>query len=312
VKNRTSRVLLALLAPFALLAAACGDDDDDAGSGGEDKGSIVVGSTDFPEQQIVASMYAQVLEDAGYDVTTRLTLGTRDVVEPALEEGEIDLYPEYVGTALTFLTKGEHPLDGEPEALVEALREEFEARGVTVLEPAPAEDKNALVVTKETAEQFDLTTTSDLADVAGELVLGGPPECPERPLCLIGFEETYGLQFREFKPLDAGGPLTKTALENGDIDVALLFSSDGGIAARDWLVLEDDKGLQPPENLVPVIRTEVVNDEITDLLDAVSEKLTTEELSELNRQVDVDKADPEDVARTWLEEQGLLGGTEED
>jgi len=296
---------VALLAAFALLAAACGDDDDTAG--GEDKGRIVVGSTDFPEQQIVASMYAHVLEDAGYDVTTRLTLGTREVVEPALEEGEIDLYPEYVGTALTFITDGEHPLDGGQDALVEALREEFEARGVTVLEPAPAEDKNALVVTEETAERYDLTTTSDLADVAGELVLGGPPECPERPLCLLGFEETYGLEFAEFRPLDAGGPVTKEALDRGDIDVALLFSSDGGIAARGWVVLEDDKELQPSENLIPVIRTEVVNDEITDLLNAVSAKLTTEELSELNRQVDVDKEDPENVARTWLEEQGLLG-----
>ena len=296
---------MALLAAFALLAAACGDDDDTAG--GEDKGRIVVGSTDFPEQQIVASMYAHVLEDAGYDVTTRLTLGTREVVEPALEEGEIDLYPEYVGTALTFITDGEHPLDGGQDALVEALREEFEARGVTVLEPAPAEDKNALVVTEETAERYDLTTTSDLADVAGELVLGGPPECPERPLCLLGFEETYGLEFAEFRPLDAGGPVTKEALDRGDIDVALLFSSDGGIAARGWVVLEDDKELQPSENLIPVIRTEVVNDEITDLLNAVSAKLTTEELSELNRQVDVDKEDPENVARTWLEEQGLLG-----
>lgn len=307
MKTRTGRALVALLAALALLAAACGDDDETGGEGGqEERGSITIGSTDFAEQQIVANMYALVLEDAGYDVERRLNLGSREIVEPALEEGEIDLYPEYVGTALEFLNGGQGEATGDTDETTEKLRAEFEQRGVSVLEPSPAQDQNALVVTQETAEEHDLETVSDLEDVAGDLVFGGPPECPERPFCLPGYQETYGLEFSEFRPLDAGGPITKQALENGDIDVALLFSSDGSIAARGWVVLEDDQELQPADNLVPAIRTEVLNDEIEELLNAVSAALTTDELSELNRQVADERMDPEEVADAWLRDEGLL------
>ena len=309
MKSRSLRALVALLAVLAIVGAACGDDDDDGGAAGgatEQKGRIVVGSTNFSEQQIVANMYALVLEHAGYDISRKLNLGTREVVEPALESGDIDLYPEYIGTALEFLNKGAGEATGDTDETAAKLRERFESRGVSVLEPAPAQDQNALVVTPETAEKYGLEKVSDLSDVADQLVFGGPPECPERPFCLPGYKETYGLEFKDFKPLDVGGPITKQALENGDIDVALLFSSDGGIAARGWKVLEDDKELQAADNVVPVIRTEVLDDDVKGLLNGLSEKLTTDELSELNRQVDEDKKDPEDVAQAWLKDQGLL------
>jgi osmoprotectant transport system substrate-binding protein len=301
---------------LALLAAACGggsgtdaDGGTDAGTEGAEveRGAVIVGSTNFDEQEIVASMYAAVLEDAGYDVERRFQLGAREIVLPALENGDIDLYPEYVGTALEFLNGGAGEASPDTDETTERLRELFAEKDVEVLEPAPAEDKNGLVVTPETADEHGLTTVSDLEPVAGDLVFGGPPECPERPLCLQGYEDVYGLSFAEFRPLDAGGPVTTAALENGDIDVALMFTTDGLIAEKDWVLLEEDEELQPAENIVPVIRAEVLTDEIRSLLDEVSAQLTTEEVTELVRQVRVDAEDPADVAETWLSEKGLLG-----
>ena len=303
---------LAALVGCALVAAACGGGTStgDGGEGSEsvERGSIVVGSTNFDEQEIVASMYASVLEDAGYEVERKFQLGAREIVLPALEQGDIDLYPEYVGTALEFLPGGKGEATPDTEETTEKLREAFAEKDIEVLEPAPAQDKNGLVVTPETAEEHSLTTVSDLEPVAGELVFGGPPECPTRPLCQPGYEKVYGLTFKEFRPLDVGGPVTTAALEKGDIDVALMFTTDGLIAEKNWVLLEEDKALQPAENIVPVIRSEANNEEIPELLNAVSEKLTTEEVTELVRQVRVEAAEPADVAETWLTDNGLLEG----
>jgi len=316
-----ARLLLAVVMSLLLVAAACGGDDSEeetgdatsttAGDGGdegdgEDKGSVVVGSTNFSEQEILAHMYAIVLEDAGYDVETKLKLGSREVVEPALEAGEIDLYPEYAATLLEFLNKGAGEASADVDETVDTLRPLAEEKGFTVLEPSEAQDQNAIVVLPETAEEHGLEAISDLEPVAGELVFGGPPECPERPFCLLGLEETYGLSFKEFRPLDAGGPLTREALENGTIDVGLFFSSF--IPDPDWVLLEDDEGLQRSDNLIPAIRAEVLDDEIEELLNAVSAALDTDKLTELNLKVDQDREDPEDVARAFLEEEGLIEG----
>ena len=288
----------ALFLSLLLLVGACG------GSGGGG-GTITVGSTDFSEQLIVAEMYRGALEAAGFEAEASYNLGAREIVEPALEEGEIDLYPEYVGTALEFLNGGAGEATSDTEATTEKLREAFSEKDIEVLEPAEAQDKNAIVVTPELAEEHSLTTISDLEAIAPELVFGGPPECPERPLCLQGLEGTYGLQFESFRALDAGGPLTVAALEDGEIDVALMFSTQGIIADKGWVTLEDDQGLQPAENIVPVIRSEAVTDEVTEVLNAVSAKLTTEEMTELNRRVDVDQEDPETVAGEWLADNGF-------
>ncbi len=169
----------------------------------------------------------------------------------------------------------------------------------------PAIDSNAFAVTKATAERYNLTKLSDLAPVAGELRLGGPPECPSRPFCAAGLERVYGIKFREFRPLDAGGPLSKTALERGDVDVALIFSSDGAIPAKGFVVLEDDKHLQNADNVVPVIRTAVVTEQVRQVLNRVSAALTTQELAELNKRADVDKEDPEVLAKDWLSMHGF-------
>lgn len=280
-----------------------GDASEDGGSAAS--GSITVGSTDFSEQLIVAEMYRGALEAAGVEAEASYNLGSREIVEPALESGDIDLYPEYVGTALEFLNGGAGEATSDTAATAEKLQAAFDDKDITVLEPAEAQDKNAIVVTTETADEHSLEKISDLKDVAGDLVFGGPPECPERPLCLQGLEDTYELDFADFRSLDAGGPLTVAALEDGKIDVALMFSTQGIIAEKGWVVLEDDKGLQPAENLVPVIRNDATSPEIEEVLNAVSAKLTTEELTELNRRVDVDKEDPEDVAQEWLADNGF-------
>jgi osmoprotectant transport system substrate-binding protein len=284
---------------LALAATACG------GSGGSTDGEpITVGSFNFNESVIVAEIYAQALERAGYTVERSMNLGNREVVKPALEEGEIDLVPEYVGTINSFL-------GGTPTSDAEATWEEaktlFEETGVTLLAFSPAEDKNAYVVTAETAEANGLTTVSDLSDVAAQFRFGGPPECPEREFCLLGLETVYGLEFAEFVPLDAAGPITIAALEGGDVDLALLFSSQGVIAEKGWVVLEDDMGLQPAENMVPAIRQAVVDEygeDLTNLLNEVSEKIEQDVLTEMNKRADIDGEDPAVIAGDWLDDNG--------
>jgi osmoprotectant transport system substrate-binding protein len=298
----------AALLTLTLLAAACAEEQP-GGGGGEGEGgapsSLTVGAVGFAENQIVAEMYAQVLENAGFDVERQLTLESREVLQPAIEGGDIDLAPEYLSSLLLFLDP-EAAASGDPEAVRGELEPLLEEGGQTLLESAEANDTNALVVTQETADEFGLTTTSDLAPVAGDLVMGGPPECPERPFCLPGFQETYGIEFGDFKPLDVGGPLTVEALDNEEIDVALLFSTSSVIGENGWVVLEDDENLQNAENITPVVRTEVLDDEVETLLNEVSATLTSEGITELNGRVEIDGEDPATVATDHLEAEGLL------
>ena len=300
-----SRAAGAILLALALVAGACGDDD--SGSGGVPEGpTITVGSTNFGEQLTLGEIYAQVLENAGYPVERSFNLGPREVVNPALKSGEIDLLVEYTGTLLTF-EGGTSSTDSQEtwEDLQDAIADD----GLVALAYAPAQDKNGIVVTADTAQELGLTKVSDLEQYNGQLVFGGPPECPNREFCLIGLQEVYGLQFADFRPLDVGGPLTVTALEGGEIDVALLFTSDGVIAARGFVLLEDDMNLQPAENIVPVITSEIFDaygQDLVDLLDEVTAAITTAELSELNKRYGIDTEDADALARDWLERNGFL------
>ncbi len=298
------RAVGATLLAFALVASACGDDD---GSGDvpADGPTITVGSTNFGEQLIVGEIYAQVLESAGYPVERKFNLGSREVVNPALKSGEIDLLVEYTGTLLTF-EGGTSSTDSEEtyNALVGVLAES----DLVAAAYAPAQDKNGIVVTADFASERGVSTTSDLVAFNGELVFGGPPECPNREFCLIGLNGVYGIDFAEFKPLDVGGPLTVAALEGGEIDVALLFTSDGVITAKGFVLLEDDMSLQPAENIVPVLRQELVDaygQDLLDLLDSVSAKITTAELSELNKRYGLDAEDADVLAKDWLAANGF-------
>lgn len=297
-----NRAIGAMFIVVALVATACS-----SGGGSKDGTTIVIGSANFGESELIAEIYAQALEAKDFPVERKFNVGTRNVYAPALEAGELHLVPEYVGSALTYLG-GEATSD--VEATTEALRAAWAPKGISVLEPAPAQDKNGFVVTRETADSLGAVNVSDLAAANGSLVLGGPPECPDREFCLIGLEDTYGLTFAAFRPLDAGGSLTVSALKEGEIDVGVLFTTDGVIAAEDFVLLNDDKGLQPAESVVPVIATSIVEeygDEIETVLNAVSVKLTTEGLTEMNRLVGYVGDDPAQVATNWLKDNGLVG-----
>jgi osmoprotectant transport system substrate-binding protein len=292
---------------LALLVAACGGGNDalQGGTQPSDKSSVIVGSTNFPEQLILAQMYAAVLEKAGVDVTTRLNLGNREVVFPALEKGEIQLLPEYNGSVLSFLDPNATATTSEE--VNTALAPLLQAKNLVALQQSPAEDKDGWAVTKETAAKYNLQKIGDLKPVAGQLVVGGPPELKTRPAGLPGLKKVYGIpDFKEFKALDAGGPLTVSALKKGDIDVGRVFTTQGVIAAEGWVLLEEDKPLEPAQNVVPIGRTDAMTDQVKNVLNALSAKITTEELTKLNAQVDVDKKDPEQVARDWLTQQGLI------
>ena len=277
------RAFLMTILGLSLIASACGT----SGGGSPSttaKESLTFGAFNFNESAILMDIYGKALEAKGYTVNYKANLGNREIVEPALASGQIDFYPGYAATELnTYLT----------------------GIGAKALDPSPALDANAFAVTKATADKYHLAKISDLAPVANQLVLGGPTECPTRPFCELGLMNTYGLHFKDFKALDAGGPLTKTALKDGSIDVGLVFSSDGGIAANNFVVLQDDKHLQNADNIVPIIRTAKLNSEITELFNKISAALNTADLTQLNKSADIDKQDPGDLAATWDKQHGF-------
>jgi osmoprotectant transport system substrate-binding protein len=291
----------------AAVATACGGDGDGAANRSK---TVVVGSAPFSESVIVANMYAGALQNEGYQVVVRKGLGQREIYLPALEKGGagngVDLVPEYVGTLLEFVNKNAGEASGNLDESVTKLRARLDPLGITALEPSPAADQNAFAVTKATADRLRLKKLSDITPaVAATLTLGAGAECPTRPFCQPGLERTYGLKFKTFRVLDSGGPKTMEALTKGDIDIGLVFSSDGAVAARDPVVLEDDKKLQTVDNLIPAIRKDIVDDDIRETLDKVSAALTTADLIVLNRRADIDKADPEALAREWLQQNGF-------
>jgi osmoprotectant transport system substrate-binding protein len=253
----------------------------------------------------VAEIYAQVLEDAGHDVDRRFNFQRREDLYPELAEGRVDLAPEYLASLLTFL-ESDASASADPDETVVELEPLLSDDGLELLTPSGANDTNAFVVTGETAGRFDLVTVSDLIGPAGDLTFGGPPECPGRRFCLAGLRDVYGVEFKAFKALDAGGPLTIAALSSGEIDVALMFSTSSIIQEREWVVLEDDKGLQAAENITPLIRSEVVDDEIVELLRSVSDLLTTGNMTELNARVELRNEDIVAVAKDFLTSEGLL------
>ena len=292
-----------LVAVLLAVSVAC-----ETGAGTLRKPTVRVGSTNFTEQIILAELYANALEANGYRVGRKLRLGNREVVEPALENGEIDLYGEYLASAESFLARETSKASTDPGATQQALQNLLKPRGVTVLDYAPAVDQNGLVVTRTTATLFNLVRTSDLIPVSQRLVLGGPPECPVRPFCLAGLERVYGVKFKDFKPLDPSGPMTVTALLTNQIDVAVMFTTDARIAENSLVLLEDDRSLQLADNIAPLVRNALLNRAPPDLrgsINAVSAKLTTAELTSLAKAVDIDRTDPRDAAMAWLKAKRL-------
>jgi osmoprotectant transport system substrate-binding protein len=269
---------------------------------------ITVGSFDFPESVLLAEIYGQALAAASFPVRVLPDLGPRELVEPALMNGLVQVVPEYAGSALEFISLGHRSATADVEATNRALASSLAGRGLLAARPAAAQDANAIVVTAATAARYGLRSIADLASVAPRLVFGGPAECPERAYCLRGLQRAYGLHFKSFVPLDAGGPLTLLALLAGDIAVALLFTTNPSVSARHLVVLADDRGLQPAENITPVLSRDAVaryGARLLTVLDAVSARLTTGSLRALDAQVELAGHQPRQVAREWLRAHGL-------
>lgn len=302
MRTRPALALAALAATTALTLSACaGGDPLAADTPAASKDGITVGSADFPESQLLATIYAQALTAAGVDATTKLNIGSREVYMPALLDGSINLLPEYTGATLSYLNSdatGTAPEDVATE-LADALPE-----GITMLTPSDAQDSDVLAVTRATAEEYDLETIEDLVPHASDLVLGGPPEWKTRHEGVAGLEEVYGLTFKEFRTLDVGGPLTISALANGQIAAADLYSTSPAIEENDFVSLVDNKNLFRAQNIVPIIAEDQASDEVTTVLDAISAALTTEDLIEMNGRL-ADEESIDDVAADWLSEHDL-------
>jgi osmoprotectant transport system substrate-binding protein len=270
--------------------------------------AITVASFNFPESEVLASIYGRALRRAGYPVQLLQGVGPRELVEPALARGLVDLVPEYAGSALQFLTLGNERPSPDPARTHVALATTLVRRGLLALAAAPGQDANVIVVTHRTASRYGLRRVSDLATVAPHLVFAGPPECPQREFCLQGLKRMYGLRFERFVPLDAGGPLTLQALREGQVDVAVLFSTDPAIDADHLVVLSDDRRLQPAENVTPVVRRDLIakyGGSLVRVIDGVSTRLSTRALRSLNAEAEVRGASPDRIASRWLSAQGL-------
>ncbi|CAN5317423.1 ABC transporter substrate-binding protein [soil metagenome] len=280
----------------------------EASSSGAAEGerSIVIGSAGFYEAQLMAEIYAQALEANDYIVERALGIGPRDTTQPAHESGEFDLQPEYIGSLTTFLGGS---ASGDPDETFAELEAVLADVGLTPLEYAPAQDQNAFVVRQETADDNGVTTMSELADVAGDLVWGLPPECETNELC-SGALEQYGIPFgdieiEEYAACDA--PVAQ-ALNDGVVDVAELCSTQPDIERFNFVVLEDDLQTQPSENIAPIVSTEWLEsapDDFADILNEVSAAMDTETLTSLGVQVAVDQEDVADVATQWLTDNGM-------
>jgi osmoprotectant transport system substrate-binding protein len=269
--------------------------------------AITVASFDFPESELLGDIYGLALRNEGYHVRFARRLGPRELVDPALARGLVELVPEYAGTAVQFLSLGR--AEGTPDVARTHAALERTLRGSTLvpLEPSPAQDSNAIVVTPATAQKHGLRTISDLAALDTRLTFGGPPECPNRPLCLQGLRRKYGLRVKSFLPLDVGGPLTRQALERSQIDVGLMFSTEPALVNMGLVALEDDRSLQPAESITPLMHRATVRrfgPELVALVNRVSEALTTEDLRALNAQVAAGTPTAE-VAARWLAKKGL-------
>lgn len=314
------RRALALAAAGALLltTAACGGDDlennaSDSPSEGADKGTVVVGGQDFTESQILAAIYQRLLEDAGYQVQTKLVT-TRDVYLPELSKGNVDIVPDYLAGITDYLNTEKNGPDAEPvssndpEETLAALEPLAEAKGIAILPPSYATDQNAFFVSQEFADQHDLSTLSDLAALGQPIKLGAPPDCEGRSDCEGGLTKVYGMDITEIVPLDFASAQVKDAVKSGEVQLGETGTTDGTLEDLGLVLLEDDKGIQPAQNLTPAVNADFLaaNPDLEDTFNRLSDALTTEDLASMNVQVDLERKKPADVAQQFLEDKGLL------
>jgi osmoprotectant transport system substrate-binding protein len=304
---KRSRLAAAAAAAATMLAlSACGGGGDALDTSSDNtpaaSDTIVVGSANFPESILLGEIYAGALEAKGVKVEKKLNLGSREVYLKALEDGSIDLLPEYNGYLLGYYDP-QATASGADEVLA-ALKTKLPPK-LTVLDQAEAENTDAVVVTKATATKYHLTSIADLAPVAKNMTLGGPPEWKTRATGVPGFKAKYGVVFKDFRSLDAGGPLSVSALDKGQVDAANIFTTDPNIVAKNWVALQDPKHLFLSANVLPLITKTKATSTVSTALNAVSAKLTTQILLDLDKKVILDKADPQTVAKEFLSSNGL-------
>ncbi len=263
--------------------------------------AITVGSADFPESQLLATIYAGALAAKGVAVDTRLNIGSREVYMPALLDGSIDLIPEYSGATMSYLDKD--ATASSPEDVAAALKKAL-PKGIAMLKPSAAQDSDVVAVTQATADLYKLKTIADLSSHAGEMVLGGPPEWKTRKEGVVGLKEIYGLKFKSFKTLDVAGPLTLSALGNGQVQAADMTSTDPAMKQSRLVALVDTKNLFPAQNIVPLIAEKKIADKVAATLDAVSAALTTDDLIAMNARLNEHES-YDAVASSWLAAHGL-------
>ena len=295
-RSRITRTLAAVTVAVLALALLAG------GAGAASTESLTVGSKDFAGAQVLSQAYGQALEAQDFDISFEDNIGPTEVVYPALENGDLDAYADFQGTLLTYL--GGTPTNDSAETY-KALQGKLKGTGIVASKPAPAVDVNAFYVTKATAKKYKLKTLTDLAKVSDELSFGGPPECEARPLCLgTTSAELYGFEFSDVKKLDVGGPITVQALEDGDIDVALLFTASS-VIPKGAVMLKDDQGLQPADNPVLLVREGKATPAVMKVANGVSTKLTTAAYNKMSLAISEDKEDPADAAADFLQSSKL-------
>lgn len=300
---KAKRTFAAIAAITTLVLTGCSSTDP-MSSGDSDTAqsdTIIIGSADFSESQLLATIYSHALSNADVKVEEKLNIGSREIYMEALKDGSIDLLPEYNGYLLSELDPDASTTD---TATIRTELEKSLPEGITILDESEAQNTDVLVVPQSLADTYDLHTISDLVPIAGDLTLAGPSEWKSRYVGVPGLEEVYGLKFAKFQVFDAGGPLTLSALINGQADVGDMFSSDPAIEENNLVGLEDDKGLFLPANVLPVIRESKATDKVTDILNQISAALTTEDLMEMNGEIAAGK-DIGDIADEWLQAQGI-------
>lgn len=285
------------------LAACGGGSGDPLQEGSAEKGSVVVGSANFPENILLGEIYAQALEDEGVNVTRKFNIGAREVLYGQIKKGGLTVLPEYNGALDAYVNpKTEATTTDE----VNADLEKHLAPSLKLLNSSEAEDKDSITVTEETAQKHDLESISDLKPVARQFIIGGPPEFKTRHQGLLGLQREYGLRFKQFKSLDVGGPITVAALKKGQVQVANLFTTDPNIEVNDFVVLDDPKQLFSAQNVTPLVYKKDVTPTVTRALNEVSAKLTTDDLLGLMDRYVIEKEEQGTIAKDWLRSEGLV------
>ena len=303
-RGKRSVLAVGLVAAAALALTACGgnpldEPSSDAGSGSGDSETIVVGSQGYYSNEIIAEIYAQALEGAGFTVEKKLNIGQRDAYMPEVESGEIDVFPEYTGSLLEYLSEDDVDVTSPDDvytALTEALPE-----SLTALDYAEASDQDTYTVLKSFAEANNLTTIEDLKNVTSQVTIGAPPEFEQRPYNPAAAKEVYGVDLA----FSATGPTTLESLLAGEIQVADIYTADPAFETEDIVALEDPKNLIISSNVVPIVATDIA-DQVSEVLNAISAKLTAEELVSLNVLSTVEQQSSADIAKKWLEDNDLV------